>query len=190
MSKKNLLETIGFLSLVISIWIIKFFIIDIFNVSWHSMDTSLYDKEKILVSEYQRYLNLNKVITRWDIIIFDSRIEDRTTLGRNFYIKRVIWLPWDEIMLENWKVYLKEKDWVNYHELKESYLSPKSIWKTYLLEKNPERTIYIVPPKSFFVLWDNRLNSSDSRTCFIDSCEFTSHTNFVKFSDFYWKYIY
>lgn len=81
---------------------------------------------------------------RGDIIIFHHP-DDYSLL----YIKRIIGLPGDTILIEKGKIY------VNDMLLLEEYIK-----ETMIIE---ERKIFHVPENSFFVLGDNRNFSEDSR---------------------------
>lgn len=82
---------------------------------------------------------------RGDIIMFNAPDKENT-----IYIKRVIGLPGDVIRISNNELYING-------ELKEeSYV--KNGWRT-----NTGDVEYTVPKNEYFVMGDNRDNSSDSR---------------------------
>ncbi len=82
---------------------------------------------------------------RGDVVIF--KFPDDET-GKTNYIKRVIGLPGETVNIVDGVVYIDGK------ELKEDYLKEK-----------PQGSFgpYEVPEKSYFVMGDNRNNSSDAR---------------------------
>ncbi|MGL4849360.1 MAG: signal peptidase I [Clostridium sp.] len=88
----------------------------------------------------QRVYDYGK-IKRGDILVFDFKEED------SLYIKRVIGLPGDTILIDGKNLY------VNGEKITEDYV------------KFPEETFaeYVVPEKSYFFLGDNRANSKDAR---------------------------
>ncbi|OGG13425.1 signal peptidase I [Candidatus Gottesmanbacteria bacterium RIFCSPHIGHO2_02_FULL_39_11] len=101
---------------------------------------------------------VNKLIYRFqdpkrgDIIVFrDYRNPNSTSF------KRVIGVPKDEVKIENGKVYL------NMAELKEPYL--RNYDTTTIFQENfmKEGVPVSVQDNNYFVLGDNRPNSSDSR---------------------------
>lgn len=114
---------------------------------------------------YGEYLFVNKISYRFqepsrgDIIIFHP--PQNTS---EFFIKRVIGLPGETIELKNGDVYIKNKEHPQGEKLEEPYLNStnKGNTRPYRLDN----TIFEVPSGSYFVMGDNRVASSDSRSCF------------------------
>jgi len=118
-----------------------------FNVDGHSMEPNLHDKELILVDKWSYLFHAP---TRGDVIVFvapPAPSED--------YVKRVIGVPGDVITIAN------GMPTVNGVTLQEYYVQPSRIGAT--PGDNPIVKM-LVPPDDFFVLGDNRVGSSDSRT--------------------------
>lgn len=108
------------------------------RVDGFSMEPSLHTGEFVLVNKLAYRLGSPQ---RGDVIVFHFPGDPQQE-----YIKRVIGLPGDKVVVANKKVS------VNGHALDEPYIfqSPKysGAWE--------------VPPEQYFVLGDNRNNSSDS----------------------------
>ena len=118
-----------------------------FNVDGHSMEPNLHDRELILVDKWT-YLFHTPV--RGDVIIFiapPSPSED--------YVKRIIGVPGDVITITNGVPI------VNGVSLKEFYVDPHRMGAT---PGDQSINKSIVPPDDYFVMGDNRVGSSDSRT--------------------------
>ena len=107
----------------------------IFYIPTESMDPTI-PKGSYILCKIQK-LDLN----HGDIIVFKASNNDN-------YCKRIIGKPGDKIILKDDKILLNGK------ELKEDYIKEKSSYKY---------TEIIVPEKSYWVMGDNRNNSSDSR---------------------------
>lgn len=86
-------------------------------------------------------------IRRGDVIVFSDESKDKS------YIKRVIGIAGDEIMIKDGVVYRSENGG-DFYPLEEEYVSSLTL---------SEKVRYSVPAGRLFVLGDNRINSSDSR---------------------------
>lgn len=144
-----LLDTIQTILITASVFMVLYaFIIQPNQVSGSSMYPTFKDKEYLL--SYLLDVRLNKY-ERGDVVVFHSPVEIE-----KLYIKRVIAMPGDRIMIQGGKVYL------NGEQLDESiYLSPDV--QTYggaFLQEGLEK---IVPDGTIVVMGDNRPYSSDSR---------------------------
>lgn len=176
-------DFLWFLRDILIIWIIVFiirtFFILPFQINWQSMYSSYYDQEFIIVDRFTyKFLHTPK---RWDVIVFKPHVSE----DKEYFLKRIIWLPWETIKIENWRVYVFSKTLNKYEEIVEPYLSDSNKNATYV-SWDKEAHTYIVPANSYFVMWDNRNHSTDSRACF-SSCYIPWTTNFVKMSDIVWK---
>jgi signal peptidase I len=112
-----------------------------FRIEGHSMEASLHDGQFLIVNKLVYYLHPPG---RGDVVIFHSPQNPRKD-----FIKRVVGLPGEEVQMVEGLVY------VDGVPLRESYIgSPGNrSW-------GPE----VVGEFEYFVLGDNRSNSSDSRS--------------------------
>ena len=182
MDKKNIKgEVFDFLKDLVIIWIIvlliRTFLAEPFQISGQSMYASYYDKEFIIVDRFS-YLNIPKVkdsdINRGDVIVFKPGVSKT----KEYFLKRIIGLSWDTIKIKDWDVFLKKLWETEYIKLDEKYLNSENKWNTKIGNLKTE-SIFKVPENNFFVMWDNRNHSSDSRTCFSFSCVWTSRDSFI-----------
>lgn len=183
--KKEVIEFFRDLVIVIvAVFFIRTFIAEPFQISWQSMATSYYDKEFIIVDRFS-YLDIpfikNWNISRWDVVVFKPNVSKE----KQYYIKRVIALPGETLKIAEWKVYVKKVWWTDFIELQENYLSDANKWLTYV-RWDAKAHEYTVPANSYFVMWDNRNASTDSRECFY-SCAVALHSNFIEKKDITWK---
>ncbi|EKE27574.1 MAG: Signal peptidase I [uncultured bacterium (gcode 4)] len=170
--------------ILIIVMIIRTYLVAPFQIAWSSMETSYHDKEFILVNKFS-YANVFKLAVgdpiRWDVVIFRPHASN----WKEYYIKRVIWIAWDTVKFKDWEVYVK-KSWSDkFIKLNEDYLSPVNKWKTFL-PFDVKETEFTVPQWEYFLMWDNRSNSSDSRSCFM-SCSIAWSTHFIKRYDIIWR---
>jgi signal peptidase I len=127
---------------------VTYFFFRPFQVSGSSMYSTYLDKEYIITNIITLRFNEPK---KGDVIVFKSPSDQ----NRDF-IKRIIAVPGDTIFLKDGSVYL------NGYILDESnYLNQGvSTYGNYFLADEVKKTI---PPDNFFVMGDNRSDSSDSR---------------------------
>jgi signal peptidase I len=139
-------EVIETIVLTILMFLVIRFAVQNFNIEGHSMEPSLHDQELILVD---KWTYLFHPPSRGDVIVFIAPPQPSQD-----YIKRVIGIPGDVISIQNTNVI------VDGVPLKETYVDPKNQGTTF-----DDKRIFnmVVPPNDYFVLGDNRANSSDSR---------------------------
>lgn len=183
-AKPKMQEFIEFIrDLIVIIFIvivIRTYIVAPFQISWSSMETSYHDKEFLLVNKLSYANEFGLFIwnpSRGDVVIFKPHASN----NKEFYIKRVIGLAWDTIKFEDWEVYVKKSWDKTFIKLNEDYLSAANKWKTFL-PFDVKETEFSVPKWDYFLMWDNRNNSSDSRSCFM-SCSIANSSHFIKRTD-------
>jgi signal peptidase I len=116
------------------------------QVKGESMSPTLENGEYILTEKISYKIGQPK---RGDIIVFKAPPQPTDE-----FIKRIIGIPGDEILIDKGKVY------VNGEKLKEGYLPAGSETRT----GNDRETQRIkLGPDEYFVMGDNRNNSYDSR---------------------------
>ncbi|WP_124057904.1 signal peptidase I [Vaginisenegalia massiliensis] len=163
MSKKEFFREVvsfifTFLCVFAVFWAVKTYVIEPFQVKGHSMDYTLADGERVLMTKQQK-------LERFDIVVLKAP-DDPGKL----YIKRIIGMPGDSIQVKDDQLY------VNGVATPEPYLAKKQA------EYGPEFTNNFslqevafqdkVPQGKYFVMGDNRQNSLDSRRLgFIDQSE-------------------
>ncbi len=117
------------------------------KISGQSMMPNFQDGE-FLLTEKVTYYTRNP--ERGDVVVFMPPVSDTDE-----FIKRVIGLPGERVLIKDGHVYINDK------LLQESYINDGVI-----TSGGPflgEDTEYAVPPGQYFVMGDNRQNSSDSR---------------------------
>ncbi len=117
-----------------------------FSVEGPSMSPNFQDGQMLMVNKVVYYLHEPE---RGDVVIL---IPPFKTLDNKDYIKRIIGLPGESVEIRDNKVYIHQGS--NVFPLDETYLHIH-MYGTY--------TSGTIPPDSYFVLGDNRNNSSDSR---------------------------
>ncbi len=205
----TLMTVIKFLRDIVVIFLIAFairsFLVTPFQIQGVSMDDSFSDHEYIMVNTFG-YLNfdthfneflhsnpdpvsgtiaqlLKKIPIhvgdpkRGDVIVLKPHIDK----SREYYIKRVIGLPGETVRIFDGKVFIKKVDAEDFVEINESYLSLVNSGQTLVNDQRTEK-IFEIPENSYWVMGDNRLNSSDSRNCF-KNCNLPNSTHFLARED-------
>lgn len=155
------------------VFIIRTFVISPFQVFGSSMCDTFNFFDGKCNNGYGEYIIVNKfgyqnfggwqvgTPQRGDVVVFHPPHNDQ-----EFFIKRIIGLPGETIKLEDKKVVVYNDEHPNGYEIDESYLNERNTDNTKPREAG---SVFEVPDESYFVLGDNRVGSSDSRSCFKES---------------------
>ena len=131
------------LALIIAL-LIKTFLFQAFYIPSESMVPTLKVHDRVLVNKLSYKLH---PVHRGDIIVFTA--PPNTDPGINDLVKRVVGLPGETVSAHGGHVYIDGK------ELSEPYL-PAHMYTSDFSEPK-------LPPNSYWVMGDNRINSKDSR---------------------------
>lgn len=137
-----------FLFLIFLLVFLNFPILNITVVRGSSMNPTLYEGDKLVLSKFKDNLDIRNY-KRGDLIIFTSP-DDKSKL----LIKRIIGLPGDSINIEN-----------GYVKVNNVYINEPYIDKNVYTQSLKKGEYYIVPDNRIFVIGDNRFpkRSNDSR---------------------------
>jgi len=131
-------------------YLVHVFVITLFIVDGASMEPNFFDREYMLVDKISYNFSAP---ARGDVVIFSYPGEPDKK-----FIKRIIGLPDDTIAIKNDQVYLYNKYYSGV--LAEGYIPSEMPTPT---ETEVASITQKVGKDEYFVLGDNRLNSSDSR---------------------------
>lgn len=137
---------------VITVVAVRHFLVQPFVVSGRSMEPSFSNGDYLLIDEISyRY----RTPERGEVIVFRS-----PTDNKSFFIKRVIGLPDEKIIIKDNKITILNEENPNGLILSEAYLN--SIFSISM--QAVENTEIILTNNQYFVLGDNRPESYDSRS--------------------------
>jgi len=153
--KKETFELVRFIAIAAIIIIpFRIFIAQPFIVNGASMDPTFHTNQYLIVDQLTYRTHGPE---RGDVIIFRFPLNPK-----DFYIKRVIGLPNETVTIQGSDVYIKEEGEKESHKLDEPYIE-------FLSNNNITVTL---GEDEYFVMGDNRPNSSDSRHWGVLSKEF------------------
>jgi signal peptidase I len=138
---------------------IRTFLVSPFQVEGSSMVDTLEDNEYIVINKLVYFLGTPQ---RGDIVVF--RPPNDTS---KYYVKRVIGLPGDTVILKDGEVFLKVAGEEKQRKLDEPYLDARNQGKTF---RHPPGSgdgteqDFTVPAGRYFLMGDNRQGSLDSRS--------------------------
>jgi signal peptidase I len=124
---------------------LRLFVIQPFIVSGDSMYPTFENKDYLIVDALSYKIGSPN---RGDVIIFKYPFDTK-----RYFIKRVIGLPGETVVIKNERVNIKNTDNPNGFELDQSYITFQNDTELTMILKNDE----------YFVMGDNRPVSSDSR---------------------------
>ncbi|PIR53844.1 signal peptidase I [Candidatus Peregrinibacteria bacterium CG10_big_fil_rev_8_21_14_0_10_42_8] len=138
---------------------IRTFLISPFQVEGKSMMSTLEHEEYIVINKLAYYLGSPN---RGDVVVFRPPNNPKRP-----YVKRVIGLPGDEVIISGGFVSIRPAGSEEEIDLDERYLNDKNAGKTYRSPPsagNTDEIRYRVPEGKYFLLGDNRVASLDSRS--------------------------
>ena len=139
--------------------VIRTFLVSPFQVEGNSMLSTLEHKEYIIINKLAYHLGSPE---RGDVVVFRP-----PTSPDKPYVKRVIGMPGDTVVIQDGYVYLQVADSNRLQELNEEYLNGSNMGRTYQSPPssgNTRRISYEVPEGHYFLMGDNRQGSLDSRS--------------------------
>lgn len=126
---------------------IRYYLVQPFFVKGASMEPNFEDGDYLLIDELSYRFSTPE---RGDVVIFRYP-QDRS----QFFIKRIIGLPKETVEIKNNMIVIYNKDKSDGFVLDESYLASE--------QKTLGNSVAKLDNNEYFVLGDNRLQSSDSR---------------------------
>ncbi len=126
---------------------IRYYLVQPFFVKGASMEPNFEDGDYVLVNEISYRFTAPQ---RGDVVIFRYPLDQS-----QFFIKRIIGLPSETVEIKDNKVAIYNKDKPEGFVLDEKYLAPEQM--------TLGNSIIKLDDNEYFVLGDNRLQSSDSR---------------------------
>jgi signal peptidase I len=145
----------GLIAFILVFLLIRPFVVQAFFIPSGSMIPTLLPGDRILVNKFLYRLNDPK---RGDIIVFNAPDWALQEEGHKDYVKRLIGLPGDQIVIK-WG----EGVFVNGHHVEDSDSVPLPEYNWPLTDKGViSEEPYTVPKDCYFVLGDNRNSSNDS----------------------------
>jgi len=131
----------------VTIFLIRYFLFKPFYVKGASMEPNFYSQEYLIIDEITYRFQQPK---RGEVVVFKY-----SDTPKEYYLKRIIGLPGERVKISEGKVIIYNKEYPEGFIIDETYLPTDLIT---IGEKNTA-----LQENQYFVLGDNRPNSSDSR---------------------------
>ena len=152
---KYVKELLPYIIIILVVVLIRTFIITPVRVNGKSMDPTLENNEIVLLKKY------DKSFERFDIVVFDY--------GDSHLIKRIVGLPGETLYYYNNELYINDE------KIAEDFLPKDTETYDFVWDKE-------IPEGYYFVMGDNRNNSTDSRMIgLVSKSEIRGTTDFVLF---------
>jgi len=134
-------------------FLIRTYVAQPFLVKGRSMEDTFLDGDYLIVDELSYKF---RKPARYEVIVFNTDFLP-DGMDKSFYIKRVIGLPGDRVVIQDGAVTVYPGNAGEGEKLEEEYLKPGTITKA------PNPIDITLAEDKYFVLGDNRGNSADSR---------------------------
>lgn len=145
--KRELISLLIYIIIVFCLaGLLRTFVIQRTLVDGHSMENTLQDKDQLIIDKLSYHFKAPK---RFDIIVFPYQYDEST-----HYIKRVIGLPGETVLITGNTIY------INGSPLEENYGKEAMDEGTSGIAQQE----IVLSDNEYFVLGDNRNNSTDSRS--------------------------
>lgn len=142
---KEIVSTLLYILVVLSVtYLVIVFVGQRTKVEGASMEPTLHDRDNLIVDKISYRFHEPE---RFDIIVFPFRYEEKT-----YYIKRIIGMPGETVRIDE-----AGTIFINGEELAENY------GKEVMVSAGRASETITLGEDEYFVLGDNRNNSSDSR---------------------------
>lgn len=149
MKRETFLELTEIVLFLILVTIpIRFLLFEPFFVRGGSMEPTLHDWDYLIIDKLTYHF---RNPTRGEIVVFHPPFDNRI-----YYIKRIVGLPGEKIILNKNKITIFNKENPNGFTLEENYSESSSDLET-------EKIEITLKTDEYFVLGDNREESYDSR---------------------------
>ena len=140
--KKILNELKSYVIIVIVVALFRTFIATPVRVNGESMETTLFDGDILILNK------LNHDYKRFDVVVINKKVDGKMTK----LVKRVIGLPGENIEYKDNELYINGEIIEDMSTSRTANFSLEDLYNT-----------KIIPANTYFVMGDNRNNSSDSR---------------------------